>query len=175
MIMKTTNKNYFGHLWELFFYLALCFFIPIYFDSKYEKGTAEILLIISTVWFFLLCFPAIVLFFRYVIVNKNVKIKYQKNSINILVSNESRVVALDEVDSVEIKLTLPVFYNGIRFLATDSFLCAVVYLKTGENFTITTLIDNELIETKNYFKNKVKVERKLRFICWPSKLKLAMN
>ena len=77
MVLKVTNKKYWGHLWGMLFYLIFCLALPFFFDS--EDGTFEFMIKISTVFIFLLCVPPIILFFRYLIVNRPLEVKYSRD------------------------------------------------------------------------------------------------
>jgi len=112
------------------------------------------------------------LFVRYVIVSRDVEVKYLNDKVKLSLNGKVREVDLADIDFIEAKLTLPVFFNGIRFLATDSFLYAKFHLNSGESFIVTSMLDNELLETLCFFKNKKEINRKLAFICWPPANKL---
>jgi len=165
--MKASFKNYYGHLWELFFYVAFFLFLPKILGLIIGREPSEMVTVISIIGGVAFSVPAIVLLWRYVAINKDVEIEYLKNKINVLIDDSSRTFEMDEIEHIEIRVTLPVFYNGFRYFATDSYFYAVIYLKSKESFVVTSLIDNELIETIDYFKDKATVERKWSFICWP--------
>jgi hypothetical protein len=136
------------------------------------SGDGEIVLTSSIIGFLFICVPALSLFIRYVVINKKTEVEYKEKSINLFIGGYAKVIDISSIENVEIRVSLPVFYNGFRYFPTDSYFYAVIYLKSKEKFVVTSLIDNELIETINYFKDKVKVNRKWSFICWPPAHKL---
>lgn len=172
MLLKASNRDYFRHLWEMLFYMIFCLSLPFIIGYISGDGITEFMIQLSIVFFIVFCVPAIVLFLRYASVNKSIEINYKNTRIEISKSGKFRAIGLSEIESVEVKLTLPIYFNGVRYFATDSFLYATVYLKSKESFTVTTLLDNELFDTKHYFSDKVDVVRKLRLICWPPNQKL---
>jgi len=165
--MKSSFKKHLWHLWGLIFYIVLC--ISLYFYLVYEHGEAiyELAMGISVICFFLLCVPCVFLYWRYIYLEKELKVEFLKNSINIFKGDLVRNIKLNEISYIDIKLPIPLYYNGFRYFATDSFLCATAHLNSGEQFVITSLVDLELIDTKNYFKNKIQVKERWAFICWP--------
>ncbi|PWK50788.1 hypothetical protein C8D97_10675 [Pleionea mediterranea] len=149
-------------------YLGLCISLPFVFEYIYEeKDIFDFTIRLSVIFFVLLCVPPMVLFFRYAIVNNSLEIAYKSNDIELLLNGKKRIVKLNEIEHIEIKLTFPTYFSGIRYLATDSFLYAVIYLHSKESFTVTSLLDNELFDTKAFFNGRVDIFRKLRFVCWP--------
>ena len=151
MVLKVSKKSYINHLWEILFYFVLCLSLPLFFSLKENDGTFEFIVKVAFVAFILLCVPAILLFFRYVMINKNVSVYYESNRIKVTIGVESKIIDIKEVNSVTLYLTAPVYFKGFRFFPTDSFLYAIIQLKSGEQITITTLIDIELFDTKLYF------------------------
>ena len=165
--MKASFSNYYGHLWELFFYMLFFLFLPKILELITGRESSEIVTTLSIIGGVLFCIPAVILFLRYIAINKNIEIEYTESKINVCINGLFRNIEIKEIERVDMRVTLPVFYNGFRYFATDSFFYAVIYLKSKEKVVVTSLIDNELIETIDYLKNKVKVHRKWSFICWP--------
>ena len=131
------------------------------------RENSEIIRNFSAIGFFIFCVPAVFLFIRYVLLNKNLVVEYRVNSISMSIGEYSKTLKIENINNVETRVSLPVYFNGFRYFPTDSYFYAVIYLNSGDSFVVTSLVDNELIETIDYFKDKLKVTRKWSFICWP--------
>jgi len=177
MLLKVSNRDYFRHSWGMFFYMFFCLSLPYILDSKDGDGTAELAIQLSLGFFLLMCVPAIILIIRYANVNNSLEITYRNERLELSQEGNRRTIELSEIDHIETKLPIPVYFNGFRFFATDSLFYTVIYLETEENFTVTTLLDNELLDTNAYLGDKFEIVRKLRPICWPPNhnLKFAVN
>ncbi len=177
MKLSASPKSYYSHLWELFFYLILFGLMPCILELLTGKASGELVIKLSMLGGVIFCVPVIFLFWRYVALNKHVAVEYQKDTVYVFCGENSRVIDVSDIERVEIKVTLPVYFNGFRYFATDSYFYAVIRLKSGEHFVVTSLIDNELIETLYFFRQRddIGMQKKWSFICWPPGHQLALN
>lgn len=173
--MKVSKKNYIRHMWGGVFYAVFSVSLPFILNTKGGNEYIEFAMKLSLGFFMIMCVPALISFYRYVVVSRNIEINYDRNKIEIVQKTYSRTVELKEVKQIDMVLTLPVYFGGFRFFATDSFFYAVIQLKSNECFTVTTFIDNELLDTKSFFADKVSFNKKPRLICWPPKIKLGKS
>ena len=171
-MMKTSIKNYFWHAWGILLFISLCLFIPFYSKMKYGVQSSNLIIDFAWAFFVIVCVPAIALYLRYYLLSRNYTVFYSYKCISFISNCKKRNINVGDISHIEIKMPIPMYFNGLRFFATDSFLYAVIYTKSKEKFVITSFLDRDLIDTIAFFKGKVDIKRKPRLLCWPPKNKV---
>ncbi len=166
MKLQITAKKCWAHLWQLVLLFLFCISLPFYFKYILGEQINTFVIYITLLIFLLICTPAIYLFVRYYKHSKKTGISYHDDYFEIHSKETCKKLKWKQVDKVVFNVTLPVHFNSIRMLATDSFLFATIYIQSGEEIKITSLVDIELIETRRNFIGKVRIETRSKFICW---------
>ncbi|MET1257484.1 hypothetical protein [Aliikangiella maris] len=167
--MRANKKTYLYHYWIIVLFLVLALVLPrlieLFISSKLHENT------IIFIEFALIC-PAIlamILFVQYYSLSKNLKVKYFDNKVFICSGETKKSFEISDVQQLRIKYSIPVYFKGFRYFPTDSFMYALIYLRSGERFLITSFLDLELLDTIRFFEGKVNVVKKPTLMCWPPK------
>ena len=166
--LVASKNNYWSHSWVLIgFTIFYCILLPLYYEVVEGRSTDSFIIFLMIVFFIILCLPAIILLVRYSHVNNNVTVIYDNDIVYFELGKLARKLNIKDVEQVEFKASISVSYDRPRLFATDSFMYANIILKTGEHFTVTSLLDLELLKTEKFFRHQVPITKKIRFICWP--------
>ncbi|HWV74948.1 MAG TPA: hypothetical protein VN040_24685 [Pseudosphingobacterium sp.] len=140
-VYKVTFKHHLRNGWLIILGIILCVFFP-YFMVFKTNERIEVFSIISIFLFVLTAIPIIVVHLNYYTVNKGDVLKYAYQEREIIITHKGISInfSLDDIEEVIRYMSFNFAANRSSVLPWDGYNHAVVRLKNGREFTITSLL-----------------------------------
>lgn len=107
---------------------------------------------------------SIVLFVRYYLINKDSVVEFLSSDwMRWSQGGVETYISPDDVESIDLNLTYPVFDERIGWGGGDNFIYAKFNLKDGRSFVLTSLMSPKLDLPQGFYQKAVRVRN---FRCW---------
>lgn len=133
------------YLYRSIAFMSVISLVIMFFISLYYKEISFITIVVLFFWTSLVyLMPLLILYFNYKNNNKNSILKIYNNTITFNNKTNEQSFKIDDINAVELNLSIPLYYNRWRLFYWDEFYYALILLKSGEELVITCLLCDEL-------------------------------
>ena len=138
---QITIKNHLRNCSTIFYGTLACISFPFLF-LQFKDGDINSLSWISVIMFGVVVLPAIVIHVSYYLANKGDIIYYDFQNQQITIKHDGvvKIFNVDEIDNVKRFMSFNLAASRATVMPFDEYNHSIIYLKTGEKFTITSLI-----------------------------------
>lgn len=116
-------------------------------------------LLLPVILSLILCFDALVLHVRYWLLNRNTFLTLSDECIGIIENGSATEIHPCDIENFELNLTRPFFDNGPVWGPGEDYLYALIRLKSGKEFIITSLLLSKLKFPERFMKISVRKQR----------------
>lgn len=122
--------------------ILICFNFPRILSFLYPNQRNEDSIWIGIIVFVLFAVPAIIIHINYYLVNRGDALEYslRRKEIRITHRGISTTFSLDDIEHIERSISFNHAANRSSVLPWDGYNHSVIYLKSGDVFTVTSLL-----------------------------------
>jgi len=121
-------------------------------------------ILLPVIFFPVLAIDALILHTKYWMINRNMVVNISDECIEVSINGNTTGISPDDIEVFELHLTRPFFDNGPVWGPGEDYLYALIRLKSGEEFVITSLLLEKLKFPESFLAKSTKIQR-LR--AWP--------